>query len=158
MKDRHIEIAAALLITAIVLMFSGCKAPPQIVTETRTEIVEKVRDTIIYLSDSGFLYAWIECDSAYQAKIAEVVPLPGKFVEQKIVLKNNYIKVTATVDSAEVYARLKDRYQSDVKNETIIVKENYVTGFQWFQIWAARVIALLILVFILLRLFIKKPP
>lgn len=160
MKDRHIETAtvAAILLLVALFFLGGCKPPPQIVTETKTEYREVVRDTTIYLSDSGFLYAWIECDSAYQAKLAEVVPIPGKFIETKIVLKDRVLKVSAIVDSAEVYARLKDRYNKETKTETVIVKENYVTGFQSFQIWAGRILLALLLVFIALRMLIKKPP
>jgi hypothetical protein len=155
MKTIHIDL---LLVGLVIWIVAACHHPPQVVTETRTEYKEVIRDSTIYLSDSSMLYAWLECDSVGQAHIREIAELrAGKMVFPEVIIKNNYLKTVCKVDSFQVFVRLKDRYtvKEEVKKPPP-ERVNYVTGFQWFQIWAGRVLIVILIIAGILKLIRMK--
>jgi hypothetical protein len=153
-KDWQIILLSACLFA---LCLAGCKTQAPIArtdTVTKTVIQELVKDTTIYLTDSAGFRALLECDSLGQVRVKQIQDYyAGQFIKPKVVIKDNYVTLDCKIDSAGVYVYWKERHES--KEQTIttvnVVKENYVTGFQWAQIWAGRVFVLLLLLYVAYR-------
>jgi hypothetical protein len=156
-NDRQPPVAILVILLAAIVFFfclHGCKPIPTIAradTTERTIIKEVLRDTVIYRSDSAGFAALLECDSLGKVHVKQVQDFyAGQFIKPTIVVKNNIVKVACIVDSLGVYVSWKNRYESkEVRtNQVVIVKENYLTGWQWFQVWGFRIMAgLVILIF-----------
>jgi hypothetical protein len=131
-------------------------------TIVRTVIRDRVKDTTIYITDSAALYAYLECDSLGNARIKEIEQFyAGRVVQvPKIVIKNNWLKSVCVVDSAAVYVAMKlsDTTRTEKVSTVITVKENYLTGWQWAQVWAGRLLILIVLIYVGYRLIVRKLP
>lgn len=144
------------------MVLAGCRSLKPAQTEQKEriashhEIVEKIRDTTVYLTDSASLRALIRCDSTGRAYLAEIQSLKlGKNVKPKVRIEHSVLIVECDVDSAAVYTYWRERYeksQSDTMQvKTEIVHVNYITPWQKSQMWAGRV-CLLLLGFIVYKL------
>jgi len=158
MKTKTIDSAFALLIITLVILVTSCSKNhvPTVAradTVIRTVIEEKVRDTTIYLNDSSGITALLECDSLGRVRIKQITDYyAGQFVKPKIVIKDNYLQADCTIDSAKVYVSWKEKHVTSTTStsQTVIVKENYLTGWQWFQLWTGKILIILILVLLVL--------
>lgn len=127
-----------------------------------TTIVEKIRDTIIYLpADNSSATIHLKADST-GIIIQSIETTSGtNLAPPNIKLKNNTIYVDCKVDSMAIYFHLKDRLTVRSKTETVtkthIEHVNYLTSWQWFQVWLGRLL-LLFLLLILIFLIIKQLP
>ena len=128
------------------LCLYACKPIPVISrsdTVTKTIVKEVLRDTTIYISDSAGFRALLECDSLGAIRVKQIEQYyAGQFVKPKIIIKDNFVNVTCKIDSAKVAISWNERHtvHSEVINTVVVEKINYVTGFQWFQIWTCRVL------------------
>ena len=169
-RDQIRECSIWLFVALLLLLFflvSCNRSIPVASSDTivRTVIRDRVKDTTIYLTDSAGLMAYLECDSMGQAKVKFIEDYwAGQFSKvPKVVIRNNWLKADCRIDSAAVYVAMK---LSDTTNytriETVkVVKENYLTPWQWAQVWAGRLLMILGLISVLffgLRLFVKKFP
>ena len=156
------------IILAAILFLSGCCKPlvqqstsnqkDSVRTEVKTELIEKVRDTIIYIpGDSSLIEALFECDSLRNVQLKSIVTMPGKTIKPKLGLKNNVASFQCNVDSAAVAVLYLERFLSrdstgfnyHASDVTTIVEKrvNYVTGWQWFQIWFGRIVLIIVLIY-----------
>lgn len=156
-------------IAVIFLLASCCKQlTPQttantkdsVRTEVKYQLIEKIKDTTIYVgADSSLLVALLECDSTGSARLIQINKLKAGRTARPaaISLNSNQLLVKCNIDSFAVYAQVKDRYQlkdtgsfQNKSAQSVIIKEmpvNYVSGFQWFQIWTGRIFLLLLLLY-----------
>lgn len=115
---------------------------------------EVVRDTVVYtMPDEGTVTALLRCDSLGNAYIKEIIDLKavGKSQPPNIRIRDNIIRVVVPVDSQAVYMTLKDRYETTDQKTTVIPtpeRINYLTGWQWFQIWVGRILGILLILII----------
>lgn len=155
--------SALVIIATIALSLSACKArrPTIAQSEIRTDSIyvrEVIRDTaIIVQADSSLMRALVECDSAGQARLKELLFYrTGRYVSAPVVtIRNNVLTATAKVDSFAVYARLFARFTEKAKaREVTIEKTVYVNRPNWWQkalMWAGA----LSLVFFSIKTYLK---
>lgn len=155
--------SALVIIATAVLSLSACKArrPTTTRSEIQTDSIyvrEVIRDTaIIVQADSSLMRALVECDSAGQARLKELLYLrTGRYVSSPVVtIRNNVLTATAKVDSFAVYARLFARFTEKAKaREVTTQKTVYVNQLRWWQkmlMWAGA----LSLVFFTIRTYLK---
>jgi hypothetical protein len=147
---------AALVLLILVLVFNGCKTTSEIAqsdTITKTVVIETIRDTTVYISDSSGFRALLECDSLGQVRVKQITDFyAGQFVKPTIVIKDNFVNVACKIDSGAVYVAMKNRYESkEVYASTVVIeKVNYLTWWQWFQVYGFRVYAWLTVLAVLL--------
>ena len=149
-----------LFIALITLFVTGCKcAKPVVVSETETvTITETLRDTTIIIErDASMMQALLECDENNNVIVRELFEWQsGKHIAPpRLIIRDNIVTVTAEVDSFAVYIAWKQREKVTANTNTIVIKENELTGWQWFQVWAGR-IATCILAVILAIIIIKN--
>lgn len=157
------KLFAILLIGLLsILTFSSCvtrercneKYPcVQGVDSVKTVFVkETLRDTVIYTQpDVGSISALLQCDSLGQIYIRQIIDLKAicKSPNPTIRIRDNIIRVIVPVDSMAIYLTLKDRLTTtDIKTTIKQAPEriNYLTGWQWFQIWWGRVLTILVVI------------
>lgn len=116
----------------------------------RTEYIERVRDTTIYLSgDSALISALLECDSLGQVQIKTIIDLEtGLRIRPNIEIVNNVITLKCTQeDSIAISVYWKDVYEKkyevhianisidkEVTDEKLVVRSPWYLRFWW--IWA----------------------
>ena len=142
-----IGLIIALLLLAL-LTISGCKVKQYVASSDTITVVREVpHDSLIYISDSSGLAALIECDSLGKIHLKEIQDYyKGQFVKPKVEIRNNYVEVACIVDSAQIYLTWKSRDRSTVITTVQVVKENYLTSWQWFQVWLGRILMALVIV------------
>ena len=64
-------------------------------------------------------------------------------------------KLVIDYDTWDTLVKTREAYYN-FKSETKIIKENYVTGWQWFQIWAGRIVLILIVLLAAYKGFTTK--
>lgn len=163
-KDRHAVKAVSGLI--ILITFSGCVSQRQCTkrfpctgqtdTVIRSETVFIPHDTVIKIpADSSFIQALIDC-RGQTAKLMQTVQYgTGKRANLPIVrIYHDTLFVECKFDSSGIAFRYYDTHKSEFlkTSKTVIVKENYLTGWQWFQIWAGRVLFGIVLIWIVVTL------
>lgn len=147
MEERgNYDSLVFIIIFVILLLFilAGCRTVAPVASSDTVRIVtvkEVVKDTTVYVDDYGGWAAWMECDSLGQVTLRQLEIEKGKWIEPKVVVRNNYIRSECVIDSGAVYVSWKERHTTDQeKIETVrIDRVNYLTGWQWFQVWAARI-------------------
>ena len=153
-----------LKITSIILLFilvvSSCKTivpTASVTTITKDSIVYIPKDTTVYLTDSAGFRALLECDSLGEIRIKQIKDYyAGQFVKPKIIIKDNYVSVDCKVDSAKIYVAWKEKHEI-ITTSSVTVKvdrQNYLTGWQWFQVWCGRVA--MVVIGVVLIIFIIK--
>ena len=132
----------------ILIMFGliscGRKAVPVASSDTTyiIRVKEVIKDTTVYIEDYGGWSAWAECDSLGRITLRDLIYEKGKYIEPKVVVKNNYIKSECKIDLGAVYLAYKERFtETQTKINTVTVKEvNKLTWWQVFWIWTGRVL------------------
>ena len=161
----------------LILLISGCvtqkkcsqRFPPQILT----------KDSIVYSSDTikiktvDTVYIKLSRDTIFDTKYVYIDRKTGLSYTDTSRLQNDFCISIAGVMYGELFHELitkdslimftYDQYHTMVttlqeryKTETQIIKENYVTGWQWFQIWAGRIVLILIVLFAAYKGFTTK--
>jgi len=132
----------------MVLLLSSCNTiryvPVEKTTETKTEIVEVVRDTTIYIPpDQATVKALLECDSAGQILIRQIETLQGKLnAKANIRIEANTIIADCICDSINIYLQLKDRYQTTTVSTTetkVLWTEKELKWWQKMLMWTGGI-------------------
>jgi len=146
-----------ILLSAILISALSCKSikiPDRV--ETDITIVETLRDTTVYLTDSASIRALVECDSLGQVKIKEIQSLKsGKHLKPpdikiiRVSPKQSVIEATCQVDSLAIFLILKDREKTSVTTitKTIITKKPW-SNWQKIQLWFGRISFLALLIYL----------
>ncbi len=156
-----------IVMLAIAMMpLSGCKVKrclqPErvVVTETRTEYKEVVRDSIVRVpADTSTLEAWFECDSMNRVYLRQINQMQGQrssiSANTKVVGKAMVITTDCLCDSLAIYLSMKDKYVTkertrDEKKVTPVI----VTAKRWTWLVTGLVVGLILPT--IYRLFIKS--
>ncbi|MDD2965444.1 MAG: hypothetical protein PHU33_15985 [Bacteroidales bacterium] len=149
------------------MVLAGCRSLKPAQTEqkerieTQHEIIEKIRDTTVYLTDSASLQALIRCDSTGKAYLARIEAMQlGRVVKPAVSIENSVLTVDCKVDSAAVYLAWHERFeQVNTDTASFINKQlpvNYFTPWQKAQMWAGRVGVMLLVGFVIYKLKLRK--
>lgn len=150
-----------LLLTSAAYILNSCQtiryAPVEKAVETKTEVVEIVRDTTIYLpADRAMVKALLECDSAGQILIRQVETLQGKLnAKADIRMVEHTIIADCVCDSMNIYLQLKDRYQTNTTNTTetkVLWKEKELKWWQKMLLWMGGISLIVITMGLVLTL------
>ena len=142
MKNRFI------LLTLLACLLNACNTiryvPVEKSSETKTEIVEVIRDTTIYIPpDQATVKALLECDSAGQILIRQIETLQGKLnAKANIRIEANTIIADCICDSINIYLQLKDRFQTTTVSTTetkVLWTEKELKWWQKMLMWAGGI-------------------
>ena len=159
-----------LLLAAVILTLylTGCgskycakRFPP--VTGKDSITIERIveRDSLIYLPpDSSWVSMYIECDKQGKAWLRELADYrAGKYTPlPKVVIRDNYLTAECKIDSAAVHARWRETHRESVTTITVEKRVNFITGWQWFQLWCGRIflgLSVLVIIYIVLKIVLK---
>lgn len=159
---------AKLIIVIALIALVGCNrriTTPAVVelkdssrTEVRTEyIIQEVQ----LPPDSAYIEAYLECDSNGQVLLRHIEQLQGYRVSSSLGLTNNIITVTAT-DRATKQVERTSTDSTSVRMVEVPVpypverRVNYISGWQWFQIWVGRIALVLVLIIVAFKIVKSK--
>jgi hypothetical protein len=152
-----IYLLVSVIVIAVIASLSSCHRPPVVARNDSTEKViirETVYDTTYLIdSDSSWVQYLIECQGEKARLVQMVAMKPGENVRPpEVVIRDRYLTAKCKVDSFAVYQSMKVRDTTRITSvSSVVVKqENYLTGWQWFQVWAFRIMAGLIIVYLIL--------
>ena len=156
------------LAVIVALLLTGCvteracqrKFPPQVKDSVRIEVVERVRDTTIYIQ--------IPADTVY--RVDTVVVRNGLPESQPSYLSTDYATSFAQVRAGRLLHELKQKdsvierviddavkesSRVEYRDRVVTVEINRLTGWQWFQIWLGRSLTILLIIGICIKLAFK---
>lgn len=139
------------ILIILIILFSSCATTKKIetITEIKTEYIELVKDTTIYIEDMAYFRAYLECDSVNNVVIKELENKAGKLIKQNVKYIDKIIYVEAKIDSQAVYISWIETHNIEKEKEYInveIIKKVYPT---WFII--ALIVACLYFIFIIIK-------
>ena len=142
-------------INIIILLLCSCASTKKIETkiETKTEYIETVKDTTIYIFDEAYFRAYLECDSMNRVIIKEIENKAGKLIKQDVKYIDKYITVQSKIDSQAVYISWIESHDIQKEKEIVnveIIKKVYP---KWFIM--ATILSILYLLFNIWRKFFK---
>jgi len=167
------------LLLVIILLLASCTTQKhcnkrfpctgRIDTIIKTDYREVLKDTTIYLTDSAWAQMYFECSKDGDVLLKQILELKaGKYVTPRIIYKDKMLYVECKVDSVGILLHYKNILIKEFQkiDKTTVVKENYLTGWQWFQLWAGRIflgLIILILIYLIIRNSLRvnrffKPP
>jgi len=136
-----------LMIIAIILMMLACKTaqvlPPKPVTLQTKERVAARLVPIISPADSAYIAALFECDSSKQVVLRQLAETKSKGVASDYSLKDGVFKYRIKAVHDTIYVPVVD---SSLYKEVPVPyavpgpEVNKVTGWQWTQIYAGRLL------------------
>ncbi|MDI3319120.1 hypothetical protein [Pinibacter soli] len=150
---------AIIAFLALIVALCSCKTVTPIITtkiDSTIRVItvkETLHDTtLIVQADSASITALLECDSAGNVLLKQLLQYSqgNRIAPPKISLKNNVLKALSVTDSAKIYLAVKELIETDHTTEKtsevkfVPVKENYITRWQWFQIYLGRIFGLFI--------------
>ena len=140
-------------ISIIIILLCSCATTKKVETKTeiKTEYVETVKDTTIYITDEAYFRAYLECDSMNRVVIKELENKAGNLIKQDVKYVDKYITVESKIDSQAVYISWIESHNIQKEKEFVnveIIKKVYPT---WFII--AVVLSILYLLFNIWRKF-----
>jgi hypothetical protein len=130
------------------------------VTAITTEVI--IRDTIFQTQkDSSYYKAWLECQNGIVVMKGAPIITPGKYLNPpKVIIEHNQLNVDCNAEAQRLFAKWKDTYIKENKQETITIPVPYekpLNYWQVTQIWCGRAFMLLVVLFIIyLILKLKK--
>lgn len=138
--------------------------------EVNTVIVERVKDTTFYVTDSSSIQALLECDSLgnvlvkelREAKAGKYLPVPVVKATPSAKADGNIqtiLNIDCGVDSASIYLTWKERDTSRMEKETItyekVIKRPW-NNWQKIQLWTGRLSVLFLIGFIAYKTKVLK--
>lgn len=128
-----------LLVMLVFLMFlTGCAQVRPVIEKTDTVVVwETQHDTVLMVEgDTAILSAWFRCDSLNRVIMSSLETLNGRKVEQIVRWRDNYLSVTAAVDSEAVYFSWKDKHIRETSSTIQTVTEQVIVKKPpaWYKI------------------------
>lgn len=154
------------IILIIALALSSCVSkkkceryyPPRTdsVVVTTITTVEKLRDTVIYISDKSQTTASLLADSNGAISITNVQTNAGNLLASPILsIKDNIIYADCIIDSAAVYLALKDRFTTETTESRVTeIVTVEVNKLKWWQT-GLMIIGLAAIIIVTIRKLIK---
>lgn len=115
------------IIFILVSIFSGCTKKIYVPVSRSTTIIDTVTNVV---ADSSLLYAYFECDSLNNVRIAELSQVKGAMASQEVEFKQNRLKV-----ETKWKTKFVDRVEKRVDTVTIVdivVQERVVAKIPTF--------------------------
>lgn len=139
-QDIFIILLAAIL---LFLCMQACKPVQVASSDTVVKYITKIEkhDSAVYLTDSAGFLSLLECDSLGMVRIKQIEQFyAGQFIQPKVIIKDNYLKVDCKIDSAKIAWGWNETHTVETKviNTVTVQRVNYVNGMQWFWIWWGR--------------------
>jgi hypothetical protein len=140
-----------------ILLMASCKSKKASIQKeiTKDTIIETVHDTLFSVEkDSSFYNALLECQNG-KVVIKEVTNTGSgrKLKTPKVVVQDNRLKVDCFAEAETLFAFWKSQYIKNYKGVEIPVVTNELTWFQKTQIYIGRIAMLVLMLWILLKLF-----
>lgn len=167
LKDWHIIIlAAVLLFLCSCATQKRCERRWPVQTRDSIAYVEKVKDTTIFIQpDSALSQYLVECyntSEGYKARIVQLLTQqPGTIINTPTAsMVGQVLTARATSDEQRVRVITKELHYKAVKAITYVKITNQLTGWQWAQVWAGRLMILLVVIYaalLIVRRYTKSP-
>ena len=152
-----------IIIILIIVIAASCsqKTIPVVVntkdsTKQESTRIERVVEKQL-VPDSASIKALIKCDSLGNAYLSTITQLQGERVNQVINLQKVAKDLLLDIKSKD---KAKETQKETITKDSLIkykekpvpykveVPVNYVTGWQWFQIWLGRALVLIYVILI----------
>ena len=141
----------------ILLWMTSCKSKKVVVQKeiTSDAIKETLHDTFFSVEkDSSDYKALLECQKGKVVIKAVTSTSSGrKLKTPKVVIQDNQLKVDCETEAEKLFATWKDTFIKSYKGTEIPVITNELTWFQKTQIYIGRSLFLVLVLWILLKLF-----
>lgn len=155
MKTRTIDLCLIGFVLVLIILASGCHRPPQAAVKDSVRTVtvrETIHDTTILIEqDSSWIQYYIDCQEG-KAKLTELLSYrPGENIRPpQVIIKDRILTAKCNVDSFAVYAAFKSRdtTTTTTTSQVIVKQVNYLTGWQWVQVYAGRLLLALVLLYV----------
>ena len=135
---------------SFLILLSCCRSAQTAIrhvpVETRIEVVERLVEVPIK-ADSALLVAYLECDSNYNVLIRSVsdqktAGIQSAFTQSKIENQKSKIEYRVVRVPDTLYIPVRDStFYKEIPIEIPVPgpQVNYLTGWQYFQIWCGRI-------------------
>ena len=141
----------------LLLFMTSCKSKKVVIQKeiTRDTITETLHDTVFRVEkDSSFYNALLECQNGKVViKSVTNTSTGRKLKTPKVVIKDNQLKVDCKTEAENLFAFWKSQYIKNYKSTEIPVITNELTWFQKTQIYIGRALLLILVLWILLKIF-----
>lgn len=163
-----IWIVFALMYLYAFLLMSSCRTcEPIIETVDSVRIVNvHTRDTVITEKpDSASMRALLYCDSAYNVILYELVTMQGDRIKTELEMERLHyggllLNMNCKEDSLHHELQLRDSTITEIKKQTVVVREKYVPNYYKntsIGFWVLLgIIVVCIVARILIRVYLKK--
>lgn len=140
--------AILILLIAIAISCKTAQQPLTIPVQYKERIVERLV-AVPAPSDSASLRAYLECDEHNKVILKELSEEKSKNIQSRYSLSNGVLDYHLTSHPPVAYIPVKDTFKSKEVPVPYPVetKVNYLTGWQWAQLWAGRVLLTFLLLF-----------
>lgn len=147
---RHLYI----LVLAVALTSCRTTAPVlESVSESNYNYIKKDDSAIQKKPDSSLIKYLIECQETSEGYLAVIRQITEQQQGDEIPTPTSEIKGDTLISrifipGKKIYVPVYRYYSTTIKAAVYIKYTNYLTGFQWFQIWGFRIFAgILLLIF-----------
>lgn len=140
------------LLIALMLVMVGCKATQPTMVELKNEKQIRIVDTLVkVVPDSSTLKALLECDSLGRVRLKQLTELSLKNIGLDVTVdSNNTLSVKAKGNGLE---RRRIEATAEVREKPVPYpvekRVNYLTSWQWFQVWVGRIACIMVLLYLL---------
>lgn len=159
---KYITIPLLLIVLTMLLVSCGSTKPVMVTNETTTTktVTERVHDTVFKIEkDSSYYEAYLECIEG-KVVVKEVTKSePGRNLKSpKVRIDNNKLQVDCEAQAYEKYLTWVSKYVEEHKDKTIQVPivTNELTWWQQTQIKLFRILAIIVLLFIVWQILKKN--
>lgn len=144
---KLIKIFTILLFT--IYLFTGCKMAKQGIIEVPVQYKERIVERLVPVelpADSANFFALLECDSTNQVIMKKLSEEKSKRVQSLFSFDSGLLKYKARTVRDTVYIAAKDSiiYEEVPIRVEVSVEVNKLTAWQIFQMWAGRLLFVLI--------------
>jgi hypothetical protein len=142
---------------SVLLLMTSCGSKKSVIQKeiTKDTILETLHDTVFSIAkDSSYYKALLECQNG-KVVVKEVRKTKSgrKLTTPKVVIQDNQLNVDCTTEAETLFASWKSTFIKSYKEINKPIITNELTWFQKTQIYIGRFLMIIVLLFILLKLF-----
>lgn len=141
----------------LLLLTTSCGSKKYVIQKeiTKDTIVETLHDTVFSIAkDSSYYKALLECQNG-KVVVKEVKKTKSgrKLNTPKVVIRDNQLNVDCTTEAERLFASWKSTFIKSYKEINKPIITNELTWFQKTEIYIGRFLLLILILWILLKLF-----
>lgn len=144
-------------ILLLLFLVTSCKSTKVVSKKeiTRDTIIETLHDTIFNIEkDSSYYNALLDCqDGKVVIKAVTNTSSGRKLQTPKVVIQDNQLKVDCLAEAEALFASWKSTYISTHSEINEPVVTNELTWLQKTQIYIGRILILVLVLYVLLKIF-----